>query len=126
MGDGDAGAVEVEDVGRRVHRSGGRVRFEDAGSAKLAQSPMSAVLGEEPEPLGDPSGAGRSDESPVDELGVNGKHVEDRHRVWSVLAKEGERFGVAVGTSMRLSSSDMATSGRARSIPKGRMGSAAR
>jgi len=62
--DGDAGAGQVDDVGRRLKDVRRRGECpDDSGSMELAESAVDGVLGEKLEVLGDLAGAGLDDES---------------------------------------------------------------
>jgi predicted RNA-binding protein with TRAM domain len=69
--DGDAGVVEVQDVGSRGE-GGARPaveRFDDTGPGELTQTAVDGVLREELEPFGDIPGAGLGEEAAVTVLG---------------------------------------------------------
>src|SRR5437763_1448726 len=96
--DADTGVGEVDDVGGRRERQGGRGvdTLNHSGASELAKATMDRVLGEEPELLGDVSRARPSNERAAMIFGSDEKLVQNGERLGSVLAKEAERSRVPV------------------------------
>ena len=92
-GDGDAGAGQVDDVGRRLKDVCRGECADDSGAMKLAETAVDGVLGEELEVLGDLASAGLHDELVVAELGVGEEIVEDDESLGAVLAKKDRASG---------------------------------